>query len=46
LPRRREIVAWFSSLHCRVPGYRLDDEELGMIERFCAEFREALGLDD
>ncbi|MFJ4911599.1 dihydrodipicolinate synthase family protein [Streptomyces sp. NPDC088726] len=29
---------WFASAHCRAPGYRLDGEELGMIDRFCAEF--------
>lgn len=29
---------WFASAHCRAPGYLLDDEELRMIDRFCAEF--------
>ncbi|MDI3418743.1 dihydrodipicolinate synthase family protein [Streptomyces luteolus] len=29
---------WFGSAHCRAPGHCLDDEELCMIDRFCAEF--------
>ncbi|RXS84885.1 dihydrodipicolinate synthase family protein [Streptomyces sp. TM32] len=29
---------WFASAHCRAPGHRLDEEELRMIDRFCAEF--------
>ncbi|WP_285572670.1 dihydrodipicolinate synthase family protein [Streptomyces sp. RTGN2] len=29
---------WFASAHCRAPGYSLDEEELNMIDRFCAEF--------
>ncbi|WP_406348551.1 dihydrodipicolinate synthase family protein [Streptomyces sp. NBC_00144] len=33
---------WFGSAHCRAPGYRLDQEELRMINRFCAEFADLL----
>lgn len=35
ISRRR---GWFGSAHCRAPGYRLDAEELTMIDRFCAGF--------
>lgn len=35
---------WFGSAHCRAPGHRLDEQELRMIDRFCAEFRTELKL--
>lgn len=41
ISRRR---GWFASAHCRAPGHRLDAEELAMVDRFCAEFAEMLGL--
>ncbi|MEV6105227.1 dihydrodipicolinate synthase family protein [Streptomyces sp. NPDC051940] len=34
---------WFGSAHCRAPGWRLDRRELGMVDRFMAEFGGLLG---
>lgn len=35
---------WFGSAHCRSPGYKLDAEELAMVDRFCTEFGARLGI--
>lgn len=33
---------WFTSDHCRAPGWTLDAEERAMVGRFMAEFEEYL----
>lgn len=37
---------WFTSPHCREPGWRLDRHEIEAIDRFCHEFSDVLGIAD